>query len=219
MQIPIKYTKRHRSSSSIQNTFQIATHIEPDEVKYFLQKKYGRRFWSEDKEALKAEGCRDNIRKLYDLLELPFDEPFVSAYVKNRDFSGDHCWCYGPICLILKIEKIKDKTMIFNGDVKNLAFKIFAQNSSPEKYLRTHSIDTPMFKTLVHLQRYYWNMMAWAMFKKPFFPRMIGCCFEARIFRPITSADIEIIVIPHGLGKKEMKLVESLADSIAKPSA
>ncbi len=142
---------------------------------------------------------------------MPFDKPFVSGYVKHRDFPCEHCWNYGSICLILKIENIKDKTVIFNGDVKNLAFRIFAMNSSPKKYLRTHSLDAPMFKTLVHLQRYYWNKMAWAMFKKPFFPRMVGTYFEARIFRAITSADIEMIVVPLDLGKNEMKLVEALA--------
>ncbi len=215
MQIPIIYDESAPVLINRHSPLQIATNIEADEVKYFLQERYGRRFWAEDKEELKIEVCRENIKKLYDLLALPFDEPFVSAYVKTIDFSCEHCWCYGPICLILKIENIKDKTVIFNGDVKNLGYKIFIQNSSPKKYLRTHTLDTHLFKLQVHLQRYYWNHMAWSMFKKPFFPRKVGCYFEARIFRPITSADIEMIVIPRGLGKEEMERVEALANSIA----
>ncbi|MBF0501955.1 MAG: hypothetical protein HQM09_17585 [Candidatus Riflebacteria bacterium] len=211
MPIPIQYITPESSARS----FQIVTHIEPYEVKFLVQKRFGCQFWAKDEDALSKEHCRDNIEKLYDLMKIPNSTKFVSAFVKSRDFSCDFAGNFGSICLFLDIEKIKDETIIFNGDVKNLAYKLSTQKNRPKnRFLRFHSLTERHFDILIALQRYYWNKMAWAVQKKAYYPRMIGCYFEARVFRPIVSKDIKMIVIPKELEPKEKKNVERLANSI-----
>lgn len=208
MSIPIRYTEPQDSHRS----FHLVTHIQPHEIDYLTRCRYGNCFWTKDEEALSKEQIHKNISRLYSLIHVSPISKFTSAFVKSFNISCDIRWNYGPIALYLDIEKVKKDTIVFNGDVKNLAFKLFVQNASPKKYLRYHSMDAPIFHILVHLHKYYWNSMAHAMFKKPFFPRMVGCYFEARVFRPITPEDIEMIVIPPNLDKSELENVERLAN-------
>ncbi len=209
MMIPIQYSDPSDSKTS----FHIVTHIQASEIKYFTDKRFGECFWSNDVKAPKEEQCQEYMMRLFSLASLPPESKFTSAFIKSPCFSCEHCWEYGSISLFLELERIRESTIVFNGDVKNLAFKIFGQNCSPKKYLRFHSLDIPAFHMLVHLQRYYWNYMAHAMFKKPFFPRMVGSYFEVRILRPITRKDISMIVIPMDLDKASVKRVEELANS------
>ncbi|MBP7632942.1 hypothetical protein KBA41_02140 [Candidatus Ozemobacteraceae bacterium] len=191
--------------------FHILTHIESHEVEYFLLKRFGRQFWANDEDFLKKESCRSNIGKLYKILKIPPKSKYVSGYVHTRDFTCEFGWNYGNICLILDLERIKEKTVIFNGDLKNLAYKLFVLNASTRNFLRYHHLSEHHTDIFVSLQRYYWNYMFNCLLKKQCNPRMIGCYYEARIFRPIVQEDIEMIVIPRDSDSAVKGMAEKLA--------
>lgn len=107
------------------------------------------------------------------------------------------------LALILELEQIKNRTLIFNGDVANLGNALLQKQIMPDFVQVMTPTDDNIVSTLTELRVNNTRSMT---------PRLYGGSFEARMFGGIRPDDVQKIYVQNQNDKDAMNAAQQLYD-------
>ncbi|MDT3700140.1 MAG: hypothetical protein RO469_12015 [Thermincola sp.] len=181
----------------------LTVNMKVKDIDYLIEEKYGREFFAKDVQALADDNVKENIPNLYSIIGRDVPRKFACLSVRTDFNTADSCNCYGPIVLKVNKDAILSDTIIFNGDVQNIAYKL-SQVDNPSEWVEIHTLGEPdLYNSLKRISE---NGQP----ENGRLPRIIGIYFEARLHRALKITDIEEILIP----KNEKALYELLEEKL-----
>ncbi|NLI79043.1 MAG: hypothetical protein GX442_21700 [Candidatus Riflebacteria bacterium] len=194
------------------NSYQALLYLPPMEIKFLVESRFGKCFFSNDEDSLPKKTAKASINRIYEYIGMKPDQRFTSFVLCNEEFSSNACEVFGSIVLVLKKKRIAQDSYFFNGDVKNLAYRLVG-GFPISKVVKPRKLTAPAGQILALARECVRKTRSYPSSpddERPF-PYRVGLYFEIRMFRAVVPEDIKQIVVPKGLADRELKLIEKLA--------
>jgi hypothetical protein len=167
----------------------LTLNIPASDLRYLIKWRHCRRFFACDEDALPEENARANVKRVYQALGIPQPKRFASMAVRTAQDSAAVALtlvAYGSVVLELDLASLGHELVIFNGDVKDLGFRVAGGDNALPARVRWDGDRTQLATELSTLVQNARNGLR---------PRLVGRYFEARLQRALVPKDIETVYV------------------------